>query len=134
MRILHFQRENELIRIVYEFFFKSAVGICNAFLNKKNIGFRIGSFEMLTTRGDQWTTPSWSNTIYENYKEEKSGNDDNDDGRGKVSSWWTTSMNLLANAYWFAFKDKQLSSGRCMKTNSSFSIFIRVAYFEQMSS
>ena len=49
MRILHFQKENELIRIVYEFSFKSLVGIRNALLNKKNIGFRIGSYEMLTT-------------------------------------------------------------------------------------
>ena len=51
----------------------------------------------LNAQGDQWTTPSWSNTIYENYNEVKSDNDDNDDGRGKVSSWWTTSMNLQAN-------------------------------------
>ena len=48
-QILHFLRENELIRIAYEFFFKYVVGMCNAFLNKKNIGFRIGSYEMLTT-------------------------------------------------------------------------------------
>ena len=51
----------------------------------------------LNTQGDQWTTPSWNNTIYENYNEEKSDNDETDDGLGKVSSWWTTSMNLQAN-------------------------------------
>ena len=44
-------------------------------------------------------------------------------------------MNLQTNSFLFAFKGKQLSSGRCTKTiNSSFLISIRVAYFEQMFS